>query len=104
MDNGWSSRVKFIGAVTASTFPLCDVFHGRVSIPGQRDGFYRDTGHLLINYYDPTPALGRKHVLTNNACTRCSHRRCMAVVPVYDDYRILLDKCDIFKRRLCHSA
>ena len=52
LDNGRPSRVKFIGAVTASKFPLCEVFHGRVSVPGQWDGFYhRDTGHLLINYY-----------------------------------------------------
>ena len=104
LDNGRPFRVKFIGAVTVSTFPLCEVFHGRVSVPGQWDGFYhRDTGHLLINYYDPTPALGRKYVLTN-AYTRASHRHCMAVVPVYDDYRILFDKCDKFNRRLYHCT
>ena len=64
--SGRPSRVKFIGAVTSTKFPLCEAFQGRVTIPGQWDGLYHcDTGHLLVHYYDVDARLGRKYVLTN---------------------------------------
>ena len=57
--SGHPSRVKFIGAVTPTKFPLCEAFQGRVTIPGQWDGLYhRDTGHLLVHYYDVDAHLG----------------------------------------------
>ena len=63
--SGSPSCVKFIGAVTPIKFPLCEAFQGRVTIPEQWDGLYhRDTGHLLVHYYDVDARLGRKYVYT----------------------------------------
>ena len=73
-----------------------------MTVPGLWDGLYhRQTGHLFIHYYDVDARLGRKYVLTN-ACTQHSsrHGHSIGVVPVYDDYRILFDKCDKFNKRL----
>ena len=98
------SRVKFIGAVTPTKFPLCEAFQGRVTIPGQWYGLYhRDTGHLLVHYYDVDASFGRKYVLTS-AYTQYSRPHDKTVVPVYDDYRVLFDKCDKYNRRLYHCT
>ena len=104
MTSGRPSRVKFIGTVTPTKFPLCEAFQGRVTIPGQWDGLYhRDTGHLLVLYYNVDARLGRKYVLTN-AYTQYSRPHDKTVVPVYDDYRVLFDKCDKYNRRLYHCT
>ena len=51
--NGHASVVRFIGAVTASKFPVCDTLVGVVSTPGLRDGlYYHQASHLLNNYCD----------------------------------------------------
>ena len=44
-------------------------------------------------------ALGHTYVLTD-AYNFAFHRHCMSVRAVYDDYRVLLDKCDEFNRQL----
>ena len=47
--NGSASSIRFMGAVTASKFPVCDTLEGRVSTSGHWNRFYyRQTGHLLI--------------------------------------------------------
>ena len=100
LPNGRPSRVKFVGAVTASKLPLCDVFQGRVNIPGQWDGLYHSSsGQLLINYYD----VDAKYVMSN-AYTQVKRPENQCVVPVYDDYRVLFDKCDKFNRSLYHCT
>ena len=77
------SRDRFIRAVTPTTFPLCETFQGRFTIPGQWDSLYhRDTGHLLVYYYDVDARLGRKYVLTN-AYTQYLRPYDKTVVPVY---------------------
>ena len=104
LPNGRPSRVKFVGAVTASKLPLCDVFQGRVNIPGQWDGLYDSrTGHVLINYYDVDAWLGRKYIMSN-AYTQVRRPKNQCVVPVYDDYRVMFDKCDKFNRSLHHCT
>ena len=63
---------------------------------------HRQTGHLLIHV---DRNLERKYVLTN-AYTQTSFCHCynVSVVPVYDDYNILFDKCDKFNKRLHHCT
>ena len=106
LPTGRPSGVRFIGAVTSSKFSLCDAFQGRVTIPGQWDGLYhRETGHMLVHYYDVDARLGRKYVLTNAYTQQSSrHSSNISVVPVYDYCRILFDKCDKFNRRLHHCT
>ena len=86
--SGRASGVRFIGAGTASKFPVCDTLEGRVSTPGHWDGLYRhQTGHLLINYYDIDSHMGRKFFLTHAYIPSQRHRD-MSAVQVYDDYPI----------------
>ena len=40
-------------------------------------------------------------VSTSNAYIPSQGHRDMSVVPVYDDYRVLFDKCNKFNKRLC---
>ena len=59
----------------------------------------------MIHYYDVDARLGRKYVLSNAYSQQSSrHRHSIGVVPVYDDYRILFDKCDKFDKRLHHCT
>lgn len=82
--NGRQSRVKFSGAVTPTKFPL----HGQSHYP-------RAAGrHSLVHYYNDDACLCRKYVLTN-AYTQYLHLHDKTVVPVYNDYRVLFDKCAI---------
>ena len=59
--------------------------------------------HILVHYYDVDARLGRKCVLTN-AYTQYSRPHDKTVVPVYDDYHVLFDKCDKYNRRLYHCT
>ena len=100
--NDCASSVQYIGAVTASKFPVCDTLEGTMSTPGHWDGLYhRQIGLLQINYYDIDPHMGRKLVSTNAYIPSQRHYD-MSVVPVYDDYRVLFDKFNKFNKRLCH--
>ena len=59
-----------------------------MSTPGHWDGLYhRQTGHLLINYYDIDPHMGRKFVSTNayiyihhSAIMTCLLCRCVMTI------------------------
>ena len=49
----------------------------------------------------PSTHFGRKYVISN-AYIQVRHPENQCVVPVYDDYRVLFDKCDKFNRSLHH--
>ena len=52
-----------------------------------------------VNYYDVDAQLGRKYVMSN-AYTQVRRPENQCIVPVYDDYRVMFDKCDKFNRSL----
>ena len=76
-----------------------------MSTPGHWDGLYhRETGCLLIKYYDidlHIMGLINMYALTNDYIPAQRH---YDVVPVYEDYRVLFDKCDNFNKHLCHCT